>query len=65
MYAAETLIDEKALVLRLIDGEMCIRDRAGLDVPLLIGGATTSPLHTALKIAPVYHAPVILSLIHI
>ena len=34
-------------------------EKAGLDVPLLIGVATTSPLHTALKIAPVYHAPVI------
>ena len=34
-------------------------EKAGLDVPLLIGGATTSPVHTALKIAPVYHAPVI------
>lgn len=34
-------------------------ERAGLDIPLLIGGATTSQLHTALKIAPVYHAPVI------
>lgn len=34
-------------------------EKAGLDAPLLIGGATTSPLHTALKIAPVYHAPVI------
>ena len=34
-------------------------EKAGLDVPLLIGGATTSPLHTPLKIAPVYHAPVI------
>ena len=34
-------------------------EKAGLDVPLLIGGATTSPLHTVLKIAPVYHAPVI------
>ena len=34
-------------------------EKAGLDVPLLIGGATTSPLYTALKIAPVYHAPVI------
>ena len=34
-------------------------EKAGLDIPLLIGGATTSPLHTALKIAPVYHAPVI------
>lgn len=34
-------------------------EHAGLDIPLLIGGATTSQLHTALKIAPVYHAPVI------
>lgn len=33
--------------------------RAGADIPLLIGGATTSRLHTALKIAPVYHAPVV------
>ena len=32
---------------------------AGLDIPVLIGGATTSKLHTALKIAPVYHAPVV------
>ena len=28
--------------------------RAGLDVPLLIGGATTSRVHTAVKIAPFY-----------
>ncbi|MBQ8673165.1 MAG: methionine synthase [Bacteroides sp.] len=34
-------------------------EKAGLDIPLLIGGATTSPLHTALKIVPVYHAPVV------
>lgn len=34
-------------------------EKAGLDIPLMIGGATTSQLHTALKIAPVYHAPVI------
>jgi Methionine synthase I, cobalamin-binding domain len=34
-------------------------EKAGLDLPLLIGGATTSRLHTALKIAPVYHAPVV------
>ena len=34
-------------------------EKAGVDIPLLIGGATTSLLHTALKIAPVYHAPVI------
>lgn len=29
------------------------------DIPLIVGGATTSKIHTALKIAPVYHAPVI------
>ena len=33
--------------------------RAGLQIPVMIGGATTSPLHTALKIAPVYDAPLI------
>ncbi|MDR2858879.1 MAG: methionine synthase [Mediterranea sp.] len=33
--------------------------KVGLDIPLLIGGATTSRLHTALKIAPVYRAPVV------
>lgn len=33
--------------------------RAGLDIPVMIGGATTSKLHTVLKIAPVYHAPVV------
>ena len=31
----------------------------GLDIPVMIAGATTSPLHTALKIAPHYSAPVI------
>jgi 5-methyltetrahydrofolate--homocysteine methyltransferase len=34
-------------------------ERAGLQVPLLIGGATTSKLHTAVKIAPNYSKPVI------
>ena len=34
-------------------------EKRGLDLPLLIGGATTSKMHTALKIAPVYHAPVV------
>ncbi len=32
---------------------------AGLSIPVMIAGATTSPLHTALKIAPVYDAPVV------
>ena len=30
--------------------------RLGMDIPLLIGGATTSPKHTAVKIAPGYRA---------
>jgi len=34
-------------------------ERAGLSIPLLIGGATTSRLHTALKIDPAYTGPVI------
>jgi 5-methyltetrahydrofolate--homocysteine methyltransferase len=33
--------------------------KAGLHVPIMIGGATTSKLHVALKIAPVYSGPVI------
>ena len=32
---------------------------AGISVPVMIGGATTSALHTALKIAPVYGGPVL------
>jgi 5-methyltetrahydrofolate--homocysteine methyltransferase len=33
--------------------------REGFDVPLLIGGATTSAAHTAVKIAPQYANPVV------
>jgi len=33
--------------------------KAGLDIPVMIGGATTSELHVALKIAPVYGGPVV------
>jgi 5-methyltetrahydrofolate--homocysteine methyltransferase len=40
--------------------EMCFvaaeMEREGFDVPLLIGGATTSRVHTAVKIAPNYDA---------
>ncbi|MBQ7662056.1 MAG: methionine synthase [Prevotella sp.] len=32
---------------------------AGISIPIMIGGATTSELHVALKIAPVYGGPVI------
>jgi len=34
-------------------------ERLGMSMPLLIGGATTSRIHTAVKIAPVYSGPVI------
>ena len=34
-------------------------EEMGWTRPLLIGGATTSPAHTALKVAPVYSAPVV------
>ena len=33
--------------------------KANLDIPIMIGGATTSQLHVALKIAPVYNGPVV------
>ena len=33
--------------------------RLGMELPLLIGGATTSPAHTAVKIEPQYTGPVI------
>ncbi len=34
-------------------------DRTGMSIPLLIGGATTSPKHTAVKIAPAYRHEVV------
>jgi 5-methyltetrahydrofolate--homocysteine methyltransferase len=43
--------------------EMCSiaaeMQRAGLKIPILIGGATTSKIHTAVKIAPEYSAPAV------
>ena len=39
-----------------VAGEM---ERRGLDLPLLIGGATTSPAHTSVKIDPSYQGPVV------
>ena len=60
----ETAIQEKAQIIGLsglitpsldemvhVAGEM---ERRGLNLPLLIGGATTSKRHTAVKIAPAY-----------
>ncbi|HUR46499.1 MAG TPA: vitamin B12 dependent-methionine synthase activation domain-containing protein, partial [Candidatus Saccharimonadales bacterium] len=45
-------LDEMAHVAR----EM---ERTGFNIPLLIGGATTSKAHTAVKIAPGYNQPVV------
>ncbi len=39
-----------------VAGEM---ERRGMSTPLLIGGATTSRLHTAVRIAPAYSGPVV------
>ena len=39
-----------------VAGEM---QRLGFELPLLIGGATTSPAHTAVKVEPKYEGPVI------
>ena len=60
----QTAIDEKASAIGLsglitpsldemvnVAGEM---QRLGLDIPLMIGGATTSKAHTAVKIEPAY-----------
>ena len=47
LYAAEKLAFVKEL------------KNAGVNVPVMIAGATTSPLHTALKIAPAYDGAVV------
>ena len=56
------LIGLSGLITPSLD-EMCTvaaeMKRQGFDLPLLIGGATTSKAHTAVKIAPNYDAPVI------
>lgn len=62
-------IEEKADVIGLSGlitpslEEMCITarecEKAGLKIPIMIGGATTSKMHTAVKIAPNYSNPVI------
>lgn len=45
-------LDEMAAVARAMQA-------AGLRIPLLVGGATTSRLHTALRLAPLYEGPVL------
>jgi 5-methyltetrahydrofolate--homocysteine methyltransferase len=65
----QTAIDEKVDIVGLSGlitpslEEMTIvaaeMQKAGLKIPILIGGATTSKIHTAVKIAPNYEGPVV------
>jgi 5-methyltetrahydrofolate--homocysteine methyltransferase len=65
----QTAIEEKVDLLGLSGlitpslEEMChvaaSMEKAGLRIPLLIGGATTSKIHTAVKISPNYNGPVV------
>ena len=49
-------LEEMALVAEAMERDPYFRERA---IPLLIGGATTSRVHTAVKIAPRYSGPVV------
>ncbi len=67
----ETAIREKAdmvclsgLITPSLDEMVAVArelERAGLKLPMIVGGATTSEVHAALKIAPVYSGPVVWS----
>jgi 5-methyltetrahydrofolate--homocysteine methyltransferase len=73
MVPAETLLDTAAeagasligcsgLITPSLDEMVVVAkemQRRGLDTPLLIGGATTSRQHTAVRIAPAYDQPVV------
>ena len=56
MIALSGLITPSLQEMAFVASEM---EKAGLTMPLMIGGATTSQLHTALKIDPLYHGPVV------
>ncbi len=56
MIGLSGLITPSLEEMRHVAGEMARQD---LDLPLLIGGATTSKAHTAVKIAPKRAAPVV------
>ena len=56
MIGLSGLITPSLEEMSYIAGEM---QRRGFKVPLLIGGATTSPAHTAVKIDPHYEGPVV------
>jgi 5-methyltetrahydrofolate--homocysteine methyltransferase len=50
------LITPSSEEMSFVAGEL---QHAGFTTPLLIGGATTSRIHTAVKIAPQYQGPVV------
>jgi 5-methyltetrahydrofolate--homocysteine methyltransferase len=56
MIALSGLITPSLQEMAFVASEM---EKAGFSLPLMIGGATTSQLHTALKIAPLYHGAVV------
>ncbi|MDR2621510.1 MAG: methionine synthase [Dysgonamonadaceae bacterium] len=56
MVALSGLITPSLQEMAVVASEM---EKAGFSVPLMIGGATTSKLHTALKIDPCYHGAVV------
>jgi 5-methyltetrahydrofolate--homocysteine methyltransferase len=56
MIGLSGLITPSLEEMSFVAGEM---EREGFEIPLLIGGATTSRTHTAVKIEPRYHAPVV------
>ena len=56
MIGLSGLITPSLEEMAYVAGEM---QREGFEVPLLIGGATTSKIHTAVKIAPNYQGPVV------
>ena len=72
MAAAELILDtavaEKADVIGLsglitpsleeMSHIAALMEERGFKLPLLVGGATTNPMHTALRIAPAYSGPV-------
>lgn len=56
MIALSGLITPSLQEMAFVAGEL---EKAGLSIPIMIGGATTSKLHTALKIDPLYHGAVV------
>ena len=56
MIGLSGLITPSLLEMETVAREM---ERLGFEIPLLIGGATTSKIHTAVKIEPNYAGPVI------